>query len=199
MGQRLNIEIVKGENLLANSYYHWAGYTSCSLDMAVDIIKRFDYIKKYKVENVKDKDTLLAIRLLEETGAGTSESEETEIIKKIGLIDENVKTKACRGRNEGIINITEEGIKENRAWEEGRITIDIESQKVKFDVFHKIPEEDIKEYEEDGDKFEEININFESIKFEDIFDIKAFIDKQRYKSQYRFKNKFDNKYISLIE
>ena len=199
MGQRLNIEIVKNNELLANSYYHWAGYTSCAIDMTVNIIKSFDYIKENKVENVKDKDILFAIRLLEETGAGMTESEQDKTIKKIGLIDENIKIKACEGRNEGIINITEEGMKENRYWEEGRVTIDIENKKIKFEVYHNISEEEKNEYEEDGYKFEEINMNFDNIDFEDIFNVKAFIDKSCYKKQYFFKNKFDNKYIDLIE
>jgi hypothetical protein len=28
MGQRLNIEIVKNGDVLANSYYHWSGFSN---------------------------------------------------------------------------------------------------------------------------------------------------------------------------
>lgn len=199
MGQRLNIEIVKNNELLANSYYHWSGYSHCAINLAIKIINNFNYIKKYKVENATNKDLLLAIRLLEETGAGTNKSDIDETIKRIGLIDENIILKNCQGRNEGIIESSKEGMEENRYWEEGRVTIDIENQKIKFEVFNNISEEDKNEYEENGDKFKDININFGNIKFEDVFDLKAFIDKSCYKRQYYFRNKFDNKYIGLIE
>lgn len=199
MGQRLNIEIMKSETLLANSYYHWSGYTSCAINMIVNIIKNFDYIKRYKMENVKDKDILFAVKLLEETGAGMTDIEKKELFKKIGLIDENVKINQCKGRSEGIINITKNEMQDNRYWEEGRVTIDIENKKIKFEVFYNIEKDEKDEYEEDGYKFEEINIDFNNIDFENVFDIKAFIDKACYKEQYYFKNNFNNAYIGLIE
>ena len=198
MGQRLNIEIVKNRKTLANSYYHWSGYSSSAIEMVTSIIKNFNYIKKYKVENVKDKDLLLAIRLLEITDAGMREDTINEAIKKVGLVDENINFKKCNGRNYGIIEVEEKGMKENRYWEEGRVTIDIENEDINFRVFNYITEEEVKEYYIE-DNFEDINIDFEHIKFEEIFNIKAFIDKACYNSQYYFKNKFDNKYIGLIE
>ena len=98
MGERLNIEIVKGNKLLANSYYHWSGYSNCAVNLTIEIVNSFEYIKKYKVDNVKNKDILLAIRLLEATGAGTNESQISNTIKTIGLIDTNVEIKKCKGR-----------------------------------------------------------------------------------------------------
>lgn len=199
MGERLNIEVVKGNKLLANSYYHWSGYSNCAVNLTIEIVKSFEYIKKYKVDNVKNKDILLAIRLLEATGAGTNESQISNTIKTIGLIDTNVEIKKCKGRNEGIIEISEEGMNENRSWEESRVTIDIETQKINFEAYNEIDEEDKKYYEEEAAvEFKNINVDFNNIKFEDIFDLKAFIDKNNYNSQYFFKNEFDNKYISLI-
>lgn len=198
MGERLNIEVVKGNKLLANSYYHWSGYSNCAVNLTIEIVKSFEYIKKYKVDNVKNKDILLAIRLLEATGAGTNESQISNTIKTIGLIDTNVEIKKCKGRNEGIIEISEEGMNENRSWEESRVTIDIENQKINFEAYQEIDEEDKKYYEEEAVEFKNINVDFNNIKFEDIFDLKAFIDKNNYNSQYFFKNEFDNKYISLI-
>lgn len=198
MGERLNIEVVKGNKLLANSYYHWSGYSNCAVNLTIEIVESFEYIKKYKVDNVKNKDILLAIRLLEATGAGTNESQISNTIKTIGLIDTNVEIKKCKGRDEGIIEISEEGMNENRSWEESRVTIDIENQKINFEAYQEIDEEDKKYYEEEAVEFKNINVDFNNIKFEDIFDLKAFIDKNYYNSQYFFKNEFDNKYISLI-
>jgi len=102
MGQRLNLEIVKNGEVLANSYYHWSGFSNCSINLAIRIINSFEYIKKYKVEKyIKNKDLLFAIRLLEETGAGTYDIENNRKI----LEDEtmNLKLKSCEGRDEGII------------------------------------------------------------------------------------------------
>ena len=32
MGERLNIEIVKGKKVLANAYYHWSGFTRTAME-----------------------------------------------------------------------------------------------------------------------------------------------------------------------
>lgn len=197
MGERLNIEIVKNKELLANCYYHWSGFSSSAVNLAIDIINNYDYVKKYKVENVKNKDLLFAIRLLETTGAGTNESEKSNTIKKIGLIDGNITLKTCKGRTEGIIETSKEGMEETRSWEEERVTIDIENKTVKFRAFDEISEEDKKEYYDDK-TFETINTNFDNISFEDIFELKAFINKAGYRNQYYFYNEFDKKYIGLI-
>ena len=86
-----------------------------------------------------------------------------------------------------------------RFWEEGRVTIDIETKKINFNVFHSFDEEEVEEYKAEGNEFKEININFEEIEFENIFEIKAFVDKSNYNEQYFFKNNFNNKYIGIIE
>ena len=201
MGQRLNIEIIKDGKVLANAYYHWSGFSNCAANLAIKIINNFEYIQKYKLENVKNKDLLFAIRLLEETGAGINESKIDTTIKNLGLIDTNIDLQKCKDRNEGIIETDEEGIEENRDWEEARLTIDIEKKNINFNVIHTYEEQEVKEYFEEDEEieFKEINIDFKNIKFEDIFDLKAFIDKNRYKSQYYFKNKFNNEYIGLIQ
>lgn len=202
MGQRLNIEIVKNGEVLANSYYHWAGYSNCAVDLAVQIINNFEYIKKNKVEKyIENRDLLFAIRLLEETGAGVNNIDKTRELLK----DEtnNLKLKKCEGRNEGIIGITEEDIEETRYWEEGRVSIDIEKKTVNFNVIHEYTvgefrenytEEEIKELD-----IKETNINFKDIPFEGIFELKAFIDRANYNGEYYFHNNKDDKYIFLIQ
>ena len=45
MGERLNIEVVKGNKLLANSYYHWSGYSNCAVNLTIEIVESFEYIK----------------------------------------------------------------------------------------------------------------------------------------------------------
>lgn len=102
MGQRLNIEIVKNEKVLANSYYHWSGYSNCAVNLAIKIINNFRYLKRCKVENyIENQDLLFAIRLLEETGAGFNDIDKTREILKDKTM--NLRLKKCEGRNEGII------------------------------------------------------------------------------------------------
>lgn len=38
MGQRLNIEIMKNDKVLANAYYHWSAYTESALELCACII-----------------------------------------------------------------------------------------------------------------------------------------------------------------
>lgn len=62
MGQRLNIEIVKDKKVLANCYYHWSGYSNSAVNLAIQIIERFEYIRKYKVEKyIKKQEQVLMI------------------------------------------------------------------------------------------------------------------------------------------
>lgn len=202
MGQRLNIEIVKNGRVLANSYYHWSGFSNSAINLVIQIIQKYEYIKKYNVEKyIKNQDLLLAIRLLEETGAGLNN---TDIARNI-LKDEtmNLKLKECQGRNEGIIGIIQEDIEETRAWEEGRVSIDIENKKIDFDVIEEYTLEELKN-DYDEEEMKELNIkkidkNFKNISFEDIFELKAFIDKANYKKEYYFYNKNNNKYVFLIQ
>ena len=69
MGQRLNIEIRKNDEVLANAYYHWSGYTSSSIELTSEILKNIDNVNF-------DNDVVKAVKLLEITGAGLTSSEE---------------------------------------------------------------------------------------------------------------------------
>lgn len=202
MGQRLNIEIVKDNKVLANSYYHWSGFSNCAINLAKEIIQNYEYIKKYKVEPyIKDKDLLFAIRLLETTGAGVCSIKSTRDFLEDKT--QNLKIQECEGRNEGIISITAPDIEDTRNWEEGRVTIDIADETIDFDViWEETPEEFKSNYTEEEFKklnIENINRKFKKIPFEDVFELKAFIDKAIYKKELHFYNEKDNKYVTLIQ
>ncbi len=202
MGQRLNIEIVKDNKVLANSYYHWSGFSNSAINLAIEIIENYEYIKKYEVEPyIKNKDLLFAIRLLERTGAGVDSIESTRDLLEDKT--QNLKLQYCKGRNAGIISVTERGIEDTRSWEEGRVTIDIANKTIDFDVIWEYTPEALKtDYTEEEIKelnIENINRKFKKIPFEDVFELKAFIDKANYKKQFYFYNKRDNKYVFLIQ
>ena len=109
MGQRLNIEIVAGEDLLANSYYHWSGYTSSSLRLGMTVWKCLSQFES----SGEARDVLVqrAVSALMLTGAKQSGGT----------------------RNDGFINTDAEGMEENRCGEEARITFDVVGKTVMLD------------------------------------------------------------------
>ena len=54
MGQRLNIEIMKGCTILANAYYHWSAYTSSALELCKSIVEQY---KKLQLDPAKTCDS----------------------------------------------------------------------------------------------------------------------------------------------
>lgn len=167
MGQRLNIEIKRGDTLLANAYYHWSGYSGSAVEMTLDILNYMDNNPQYNTEDV-----LYAIRILESTGAGLTDfnptEEEKESQKKFygeKAYKEWLKTPSelrtarekfpnldfekCTGRNNGLIAITEKGMDETEMWEEARVTIYIDTKLVDFDVCWEISEAEMESFEAD--------------------------------------------------
>lgn len=126
MGQRLNIEIKINGKVRANAYYHWSGYTQTAKNITLSILKG-----AYKF--LDGDPTLRAIRLLEISGAGLTDSERCEALKMYP----ETNFSPNEGRNNGLIAITPNAIKETRRWEEGRITLDFDKKIVKFNVYFK--------------------------------------------------------------
>ena len=124
MGQRLNIEIKINGKVRANAYYHWSGYTQTAKNIALSILK-----DAYKF--LDSAPTLRAIRLLEISDAVLTDSERCEALKMYP----KETFSPCEGRNNGLIAITPDAIKETRRWEEGRITLDFDNNIIKFNVY----------------------------------------------------------------
>lgn len=153
MGQRLNIEIVdrNGEGI-ANAYYHWSGYTSSSLELLKQVVSYYEDNKEKFVKNGKLDKTLIAVRMLEATGAGIcnfpedrntkegKESKDKEILK------EKYPNETFRDgidRNEGLISVSEEGMDQTRSWEEARIDVNIDTEHISFGVYYDADEEEL--------------------------------------------------------
>ena len=118
MGQRLNIQIEATDTdtnetkVLANCYYHWSGYTSSAMELVYEMVSSGIY--NLDISDPVEK----AIRLLEETGAGLAKDELTDTYNE-------TKYKISTHRNNGLIAISEKGIKETMTWEESRVTINL--------------------------------------------------------------------------
>lgn len=191
MGQRLNIEIKKGDKVLANSYYHWDAYSQSACEHAISIA---EFIETNQ-QNCDD--VLYAIRILEHTGAGLTDNvlteDEIEFAKKMyseegfnewlnnhkhselktaQSLFPDKKFQECTGRNNGLLAITEGGMEETRRWEEGRMTINLDDNSVSFDVIWSPDEEFLKE-EDRTKEIIETDIDFTNIPFDRL---KEFLD-----------------------
>lgn len=182
MGQRLNIEIVDADlNVLANAYYHWSAYTGSAIALTEEIIALYDeYMDMDSGNNPFDKRDL-AIRLLESTGAGINEIEKTRIKNSPELCKYAIQD--CQDRNRGLLAITPEGIKETEDWEEGRVTINIDSETIEFSVYWEdTPEDWVKNHcwDEDGvagalesyKNLEVSDFDLQVFRFEELWDLR---------------------------
>lgn len=148
MGQRLNLEIMSSGEVLANAYYHWSAYTESSADLMVQVLKGMTSFKGKDMEPI-----VVAVKLLESTGAGTNANEIDRIkeeVEKKHLPKElaKYKYKPCVDRNEGVISVSRKGIEETRDWAEGTVQIDLDTDRVSFNVLWEIVRDDFDSEEE---------------------------------------------------
>ena len=202
MGQRLNIEIKRKDKLLANAYYHWSAYTTSASELTINIINRFD-----KIMNKNCSDTAKAILLLQTTGAGLEVSgvnDELEYAKE--NLEDNEETfelfKTQDDRNEGLICINPEEMDNTERWEEGRVTVNIDTKTIDFDVVWVSDKEGWKDEEytdEDYEKLVEFPLDHTwGITFEEFKDLDFFFQNAYDKGIWYFKYK-DEQVISMIE
>lgn len=139
MGQRLVITMTSGQENVACCYWHWDGYTHPSKEHVDTILDKFfeleDSGELATYEKLgKDGRKLLSIRLFEATGATLSEKG-MDAARKMFPGQYGEKTEAHPDRNEGIIDIDPEEIKQTRGWSEADVTIDLDFRMVIFDVY----------------------------------------------------------------
>lgn len=161
MGQRLNIEIMSGDKVLANAYYHWSAYSITAIEMAKNIINEY-----YEIDEKNE--IFKAVKLLECTGAGVNDKERN-FIKNNPLLN-GLKIQNSIDRNKGLLSISKNGIQTTRDWEEGRITIHIDTETFDFNVLCRIGIDEYREVYER--KVEDVpfieNFSFDNIPFSDI-------------------------------
>lgn len=124
MGQRLNIEIWRGNTCLANAYYHWSAYTDSAAELVNKILATH---KEHNTLPDQFHDQLYAVRLLEATGAGLEDGDREIMAERTGE-----DFRACTGRNAGLIAVTDKGIQDTRVWEEYRVSIYLDQKRVNF-------------------------------------------------------------------
>lgn len=190
MGQRLNIQIQRGETILANAYYHWSAYTGSALELLKTIHENWD-----KLSN-EENDIIRAVRLLEATGAGLTQEELFNVdILGQGFVPQNVEI----NRNDGLIAVSPEGIAETNDWAEGGAIIDLDDAMVSFDVFYAYDDRKhiLSDYEEDeiADLPElDFQLDMSSFKLEHAGVIASALDES---GEFVFKTK-EEEYFSII-
>lgn len=123
MGQRLNIEIKQGKKVLANAYYHWSGATKDSAELTNKILDSLDSVQH-------ENPVLRAIRLFEKTNALLSH-EEISFAQKMF---QHEVFEGSKSRNLGLISISSAGIQSTEKCEDRRVSIDLVSETVSFNV-----------------------------------------------------------------
>lgn len=200
MGQRLNIEIHKSGEVLANAYYHWSAYTSSSLALTQKIIDNLEAVQH-------DNDVIRAVRLLETTGALMTEEEKLFAQE---LVSEEFEV--AKNRSYGLISI-ESGIESTRSFEEGRVEIDLESNEIYFSVFYENSKESfMEELNMDGNdmpeeeyeqlpilEFDDMGENLNIISFEEFPVFAQAILNSIQNKQYALRLKDSEDVISFIE
>lgn len=170
MGQRLVVNIISNDEILASGYYHWSAYTEYAADITHYIIshiiessQKAEDLLQYTAnsKNTQIFNKLTAYLMLEDTGAGIYHKE----IKEYEKFDVAYNYRFGENRNSGLIALTPEKIKEFNDWADGTVNIDISSDTVKFDVFAKFSEDEINNEitEEYINKYEIKDLDFEFI------------------------------------
>lgn len=176
MGQRLVIEVKANNKILAAIYYHWSAYTASSLMEARDLI---DGTYPFMTDDTlsDEEKQLKLIDYVYETGGcidgGKGSREYCYIFKKF-----KKEFGANGSRNNGLIAISEHGMEALKSWEEGNILIDFDNRIIDNSVFFMQPLETWKElYEEYDDDLEEkmksmedVPIDLETIRFNELDD-----------------------------
>lgn len=164
MGQRLVIHMFDKGKEIANAYYHWSAYTDDAIYTVKKMLNSYEQLKK---ENPDKR--LIAIRLLEKTGAGFPNAD------MVGAkeVYPNETFAISNDRNEGLIAISEDSMEESSRWEEGRVDIYLDSETIEFNVWMEVLiEQYIKDIEDiSEERYKEISKkvlnNIENIPFEE--------------------------------
>lgn len=184
MGERLNLEIRQGGELLANAYYHWSAYTRSALDLTEIVLK--------ELPKINESDPVVkAIRLLEATNAGLTPPEKEYAKQHLKGFDPTQFQDAI-DRNEGLIAISEEGMAETQRWQEGYVTIHLDNQLVELGVcwFIEDKEEYCDDYEETEEEYEALPVysrDISEFSFNEIQEVKTFVEDVIAAGHYRYR------------
>ena len=187
IGERLIINIIdkpSDEEILTNCYYHWSGYTDSALALVSRCIATYE-ANKSKYDDKK----ILAIKMLESTGAGLYKNDIEKYLELKLLNPKYPYLKVADDRNAGLIAISQNEIQDNCDSGEEYAYIFLDTETVDFQACYIYDYDDLKELDEDEIKVEDLpEIDFDSINEISFKDFGAFAAEVS-GSGYRFKLK----------
>lgn len=176
MGQRLNIEILCDGEPIANSYFHWSAYTSPALGLTEEIIRYYE-------ETSEIVPLRIAVDILQKIGAGINDDERSRINSDETGKFKNIEFVDAKSRNDGLIAVTQQSMDETRAWEEGRVEIDIWRETVNFMVFIEVSDEEYEEGRDEGSAASVPGVDFDFYslcKFKDFLKLVNIVESNPY-------------------
>lgn len=185
MGQRLVVNIVSNEQILACGYFHWSAYTGSAAGITQFLVKNMisTDLKSERLvlftENATNTEVinkLKAYLLLDSIGAGIYHADSDNDIEEFQKMGVCYNYRLGEDRSDGLIALTPSKIKDFNYWAEGTVNIDISNDNVYFDVFARYEPDEVEEinkYNESNGigKYEIKEIDFSDItrfKFEEV-------------------------------
>ena len=161
MGQRLVITVNHQGKDLAKIYYHWSSYTVSALWETQKVVNCI-----YNHEDETERELQLRlIRFCEENDGGIrGDGMEFAYIRN-RFPGEDFKTDGY-SRNNGLIAISENGMKDLQSWSEGDVIINLDEDLINFGVYASY--ESFEEYTEERKEWDD---DFEGLTLEEIPDI----------------------------
>ncbi len=138
MGQRLVVEVKGFGETICTVYYHWDAYTMSTLYDA----KKFIDLELQDCKTNKEV-ILKVIRFCESEGGGVCRTSMDEVKKMFP----NEEFREDISRNDGLVDISENGMDQSLGWAEGNLLIDLCEEMVYTNVYSTWASAD--EYKED--------------------------------------------------
>lgn len=162
MGQRLICTVEKNHRELCKIYFHWSAYTVSALWETQKILHCI-----YNHEDETERELQLRlIRFCEENGGGIR-GDNMEFMHIRNLFPgEEFKTENY-SRNDGLIAISESGMKSLQDWSEGDVIINLDDDMVNFGIYAGY--DSLEEYNESRREWDDDD--FEGLVLEEIPDI----------------------------
>ena len=169
MGQRLVINCIRDGERFATLYFHWSAYTDSTYEEGRKIVSGL-MERGYSKDMTKEETILMLEKILREDSQhpsgysgktvaishGGVDQTEAEIaaFEQLGLSKEEMDTENI-SRSDGLISITEQGMRDSETWGEGFAVLDFDNETFENDVFY--------EEEPDSEAFEFAEIDYDDV------------------------------------
>ena len=166
MGQRLVINCIRDSERFATLYFHWSAYTDSAYEEGRKIVSGL-MDRGYSKDMTKEETILMLEKILREDSHGINYTKKTithggvdqtdaEIaaFEALGLSKEEMDTENI-SRSEGLISITEQGMRDSETWGEGFAVLDFDNGTFENDIFY--------EEEPDSEAFEFNDFTYDTL------------------------------------